>query len=91
MLKNLLSKLGADPHRSWARFKTGLVVFISGAALLFAGARFLIWLQIPAVILMTVGFVIAGRGYVGIFANRFAHTLNLMNHKASDHFSDKHK
>ena len=91
MLKNLLNRLGADPQKSWARFKTGLMLFITGGILLFLGARFLIWLQIPAVILMATGFVIAARGYVGIFANRFALTLNQLSHKAPADPSEKQR
>ena len=89
MLKNLLNRLGADPHKSWTRFKTGLMLFIAGSILLFLGARFLIWLQIPAVILMAIGFIIAARGYIGIFANRFARTLNQLAYKGRQPPSDK--
>ena len=91
MLKSLLNKLGADPQKSWARFKTGLMLFIAGSVLLFLGARFLIWLQIPAIFLMTGGFIIAARGYVGIFANRFALTLNQLSHRAPVDPSDKQR
>ena len=76
MLKSLIYKLGQNPTKSWAEFKLGLFVFVVGVVLIFAGARFWIWLQIPAILLLAAGFLIAGKGYIGIFSNRFAQTLN---------------
>lgn len=83
MLKNLIYKLGADPHRSWASFKTGLGIFVAGVVLLLTGAAYWMWLQIPGVVCMVIGFFFVARGYVGIFANRFAQTLNRMPSKPS--------
>lgn len=79
MLKNLLFRLGSDPQLSWARFKKGLAFFVLGVVLLYAGALYWIWLQIPAVVLLSFGFITAAYGYLGIFANRFSQTLNRLN------------
>ena len=76
MLKNLIYKLGQNPTKSWAEFKLGLFVFAIGTVLIFAGARYWMWFQLPGALLLAVGFFIAGKGYLGIFANRFAQTLN---------------
>ena len=62
--------------RSWAEFKLGLALFVVGVLLIFAGARFWVWLQIPGLLILAAGGLIAGKGYLGIFANRFAQTLN---------------
>ena len=91
MLKNLLFKLGAEPQQSWARFKLGLLLFMVGAVGLVAGAHVWMWLQIPAIISLTIGFLIAGRGYIGLFANRFAHVLSQLSHKPGQGNSDKQK
>ena len=79
MIRKLVFRLGSEPHLSWARFKKGLGLFVCGVVLLYAGAAFWIWLQIPALIILTIGFVLAAYGYLGIFANRFAQTLNNLN------------
>lgn len=76
MFKNLLYKLGSDPVKSWADFKIGFVVFVLGVALVYAGAAFWVWLQIPGIICLVIGGLFALKGYVGIFANRFSQTLN---------------
>lgn len=79
MMKNLFFRLGSHPHLSWARFKKGLGLFVAGVVLLYAGAIYWIWLQIPAVFLLGLGFALAAYGYLGIFANRFSQTLNDLN------------
>ncbi len=79
MIKKLVFQLGSTPHLSWARFKKGLGLFVAGVVLLYAGAAYWIWLQIPAIVVLTIGFGLAAYGYLGIFANRFAQTLNNMN------------
>lgn len=76
MFKNLMHKLGNDPVKSWADFRIGFVIFVVGVALIYAGAAFWMWLQIPAIILLAVGFFFALKGYLGIIANRFSQTLN---------------
>ncbi len=76
MLKNLIFKLGSNPNKSWADFKIGLVVFVAGVCFIYAGAAFWVWLQIPGVLLLAIGFLFALKGYLGIFANRFSQTLN---------------
>lgn len=83
MFKELLFKLGSDPHKSWATFQKGLIIFAFGAMLIFAGNAWWMWLQIPAVIMLIVGLLIAAKGYLGIFANRFSHTLNQLGQSAS--------
>jgi thiol:disulfide interchange protein len=75
-MNNFLNRLGRDPLKSWADFKIGLVIFVVGGCLIFAGLKVGIWLQIPGLVLLAVGFGFAAKGYVGIFANRFASTLN---------------
>lgn len=79
MLKNLIFKLGSDPHKSWSDFRLGLGIFVVGVALLYVGAVYWIWLQIPGIAILALGFAIAAKGYLGIFANRFAQTLNRLN------------
>lgn len=76
MFKHLLYKLGNDPIKSWTDFKIGLVIFVVGMALIYAGAAFWVWLQIPGVICLAIGGFFALKGYLGIFANRFSQTLN---------------
>ena len=76
MFKNLLFKLGSDPVKSWADFRIGLVIFVVGVALIYAGAAFWMWFQIPGIICLAAGIFFALKGYVGIFANRFSQTLN---------------
>ncbi|GAA0854986.1 hypothetical protein [Aliiglaciecola litoralis] len=75
-MKNLFFRWGSNPHKSWADFKIGLGIFVLGVVLIYVGLQFWIFLQIPAVILLAVGFLIAAKGYLGIFANRFSQTLN---------------
>ena len=76
MFKNLLYKLGNNPLKSWADFKIGLAVFVVGVVLIYAGAAYWIWLQIPAIIFLAAGVFFALKGYLGIFAHRFLQSLN---------------
>lgn len=91
MLKNLFFRLGSNPQKSWADFKIGLVVFVLGTALIFAGAAYWIWLQIPGIIVLAVGFLFAAKGYLGIFANRFSQTLNQLGDVASKDKQNTHQ
>jgi thiol:disulfide interchange protein len=76
MFRDILFRLGSDPHKSWSIFQKGLFVFVLGVCFTLAGAKWWIWLQIPGVVLLAVGLLIAAKGYLGIFANRFSQTLN---------------
>ena len=91
MLKNLFFRLGSNPQKSWADFKIGLIVFVLGTALIFAGAAYWIWLQIPGIIVLAVGFLFAAKGYLGIFANRFSQTLNQLGGAASKDKQNTHQ
>lgn len=73
-LHNLIYRLGSRPKHSWAWFLRGLGLFLLGALLLLT--QQLPWLDILALGLILLGFVLAVRGYIGIFANRFAQVLN---------------
>lgn len=75
-LRNRIFRLGSEPQKSWGQFRLGLVVFAAGAAFILFGPALHVWLQIPGLILVAVGFIWAGKGYLGIFANRFAQSLN---------------
>ncbi len=78
--------MGSQPHKSWQHFKLGLVLFAGGAGLILYGAQATPLLQLPGLILMLPGIFFAAKGYLGIFANRFAQTL-----KASERFRDQGK
>jgi NhaP-type Na+/H+ or K+/H+ antiporter len=67
---NWLQKLANQPDKRWAEFKLGLGIFVLGVILVLAGARWWIWLQIPGVLCLLVGSVIAAKGYLGILFYR---------------------
>jgi drug/metabolite transporter (DMT)-like permease len=75
LIRNLVYRLGSEPKKSWSTFKLGLIIFVVGAVFILLGAQFTYWLQIPGFILLLVGGLCAIKGYVGIFANRFAKTI----------------
>lgn len=83
MFKDILFRLGSDPHKSWSIFQKGLLVFVLGVCFTLAGAKWWVWLQIPGVIFLAIGLIIAARGYLGIFANRFSQTLNELGQSAA--------
>lgn len=83
-LRNLIERLGANPQQSWANFKVGLIIFVVGAILLLLGAKYLIWLQIPAVICLAIGLGFAAKGYVGIFASRFYQSFSQLKPPSSE-------
>ena len=75
-MKSLLEKLGQDPKHSLTLFLKGLGFFIVGG--LFIGLGYFhhyLW-QIPGLILLSIGCLLAAWGYLGIFANRFLTSFN---------------
>ena len=70
-MRQLLNRLGSNPHHSWSWFKRGLLWFVFGALLIVAGAEFWFWLQVPGMLLLAFGFGVAAYGYLGILASRF--------------------
>ncbi|WP_339772195.1 hypothetical protein [uncultured Paraglaciecola sp.] len=86
MQKKPLSKLAADPHKSWGRFKYGLGFFCIGVALVLLGANSWIWLQIPGLLALIIGCIYALYGYVGILAYRMQSAFSLTN---AEHDKDK--
>lgn len=89
-MKHLLHRWGSNPQKSWADFKIGLGIFVLGVVFIYAGLKFWIYLQILGLILMAIGFVIAAKGYLGIFANRFSQTLNRLGGAADRDKQNKH-
>lgn len=71
-LQRILVRLGENPKRSVRFFIAGALLFFLGLMIVYVGSAQWVWVQIPGVLLMVIGFVIAARGYVGIFANRVA-------------------
>ena len=85
MLRKQLSKLAADPHKSWGRFKYGLGFFVIGAALIFTGSTYWVWLQIPGLKALCIGCALALFGYLGILAYRMQNAFTLSNaHRDKD-------
>jgi hypothetical protein len=82
-LRNLVYRLGSNPRKSWSTFKLGLVIFTLGAISILLGAQFTYLFQIPGFILLPVGIFFSAKGYVGIFANRFAKTFERLDAAAS--------
>ncbi|WP_340677203.1 hypothetical protein [Paraglaciecola sp.] len=85
---NWLQKLANQPDKRWAEFKLGLGIFVVGVMLILAGARWWIWLQIPALLFLLVGSLIAAKGYLGILVYRL--TINFKKVKPPAQF-DKDK
>lgn len=86
MFRHLIYRLGQDPAASWGKFKIGLILFVLAAGLILAGSQYWVLLQIPGLMLLPVAVFYAASGYLGIFANRFAQTLNQVK---PDVFEDK--
>jgi hypothetical protein len=63
MFKRSLHKLASNLQKSWARFKIGLGFFVSGVILIFASQHIWLWLQIPALLCLTLGGGFAIVGY----------------------------
>lgn len=83
-LKELLFRLGDNPQKSWANFKVGLGIFVVGSIFILAGSKFSYWLQIPGLVCLLIGGLLAAKGYLGIFANRFSRTLNSLKPPSSE-------
>jgi hypothetical protein len=75
VFRNLVYRLGSNPQKSWSSFKLGLVIFTLGAICILLGAQFTYLFQLPGFILLPIGIFFAAKGYIGIFANRFAKTI----------------
>lgn len=68
-------RLGSQPLVSWRRFLQGLATFCIGLVLILLDGL-PPWLAYLGMAVMGIGFIVAARGYVGIFANRFSQVLN---------------
>ena len=69
-MKAILEKLGQNPKQSLPLFLRGFGLFIVGAFMIMLGYyRDPLW-QIPGLLLLIPGAVLAAIGYIGIFANR---------------------
>ncbi|WP_416306837.1 hypothetical protein [Neptunicella sp. SCSIO 80796] len=75
-IRNLVYRAGANPRKSWRLFIIGLGIFALGVLFILFGAQQYYLLQIPGLVLLLTGFLIAAWGYFGIFANRFSQLLN---------------
>lgn len=64
-------------HQYWTRFIQGLMQFVAGSLLLFAGYLWWIWLQVPAALLMLSGAAFAIYGYTGILRFRLIASFSL--------------
>ncbi|KXI30158.1 hypothetical protein [Paraglaciecola hydrolytica] len=83
-----LQNFANQTDKRWAEFKFGLGIFVIGALLILAGARWWMYLQIPAVILLLIGGGYAAKGYFGILLYRL--TSNFQKAKPPAEF-DKDK
>jgi hypothetical protein len=72
---NYLQRLANEPTKRWAEFKLGLGIFVLGVMAILAGAKYWIWLQIPGLLLLVIGSVIAGKGYLGILIFRLSYSF----------------
>ncbi|MFT6896710.1 MAG: putative membrane protein [Paraglaciecola sp.] len=79
MLKRSLHKLASNPQKSWAKFKIGLGFFVSGVILIFSSQHLWLWLQIPALLCLSLGVGFAIVGYGGILAYRLTNAFKLPN------------
>ncbi|MFT4941486.1 MAG: xanthine/uracil permease [Paraglaciecola sp.] len=70
MLRSWFDKVASDANKSWADFKVGLGVFVVGVILIISGAQSWYLLQIPGLICIGIGCIIAAKGYLGIFVYR---------------------
>lgn len=74
-------------QKHWLNFKKGLLLFIAGAVLVFAGYRWQVLLQIPGLILLTTGVLFAGAGYAGILRFRLQNAFTLTKNKSAKNSS----
>ena len=71
-LQSLLLRFGSTPKQSVRWFVSGLFCFVLGVVLIYLGPALHIWLQLLGLILVALALLLAGRGYIGILANRLA-------------------
>lgn len=75
--KNFMFKMGSQLEKSWQQFILGLTIFAAGVGLILLGTQSQKHLlQLPGIALLGCGAFFAGKGYLGIFANRFSQVLN---------------
>jgi hypothetical protein len=74
-LRDIIYTAGQKPALSWSRFKHGLLIFALGTVILLASQHFSELLYWPGFFVVVVGFIVAMRGYWGLFANRFAQLI----------------
>ncbi|MDP5029857.1 MAG: hypothetical protein NWQ54_08830 [Paraglaciecola sp.] len=86
---NWLHRFANDTPRRWTEFKLGLGIFTAGAILILVGAQDWIWLQVPGLLLLVVGGLVAARGYLGILVFRLTGSFNKAKPPASLFDTDK--
>lgn len=69
-MRDILYRLGQHPRQSLKRFLQGFALFMAGVALVAAGYYTWFMLQLPGLLLIAFGTLIAGWGYIGMLANR---------------------
>jgi hypothetical protein len=86
---NWLRRQINNPQQRWAEFKLGLVIFAAGALLIILGSHYWIWFQLPGIFCLTIGMVVAAKGYLGMLLFRL--TVAIKPHLARKNDSDKDK
>lgn len=86
---NYLQRLASNPNQRWTEFKLGLAIFVAGAMAILVGAQYWIWLQIPGLLLLAIGALIAAKGYAGILIYRLSGSFNKVKPPASLFDKDK--
>jgi len=85
-MKKLLEKLGQDPQYSLTLFLRGLGLFVIGLAFVALGYfHHHLW-QIFGITLLGLACLLAGWGYLGIFANRWLNILHRTKRTGKDTF-----
>ncbi|WP_281559250.1 hypothetical protein [Thalassomonas sp. RHCl1] len=75
-MKAVLERLGQNPQQSLKLFLRGFGLFIVGALAIMLGYFTDPLWQIPGLLLLVPGVVMAAIGYLGIFANRLLNIFN---------------
>ena len=75
-MKRLLEKLGQDPKQSLTLFLRGFGLFIIGGLIIMLGYFTDPLWQIPGLLILVPGAVMAAIGYLGIFSNRLLNIFN---------------
>lgn len=78
-----------NPNKRWAEFKLGLIIFSAGAVLIIAGNQLWLWLQIPGLMVLFVGSLIAAKGYFGILLFRLTNGMRQLKPPPSEFDKDK--